>query len=84
MRLFSPPNPARGVTGNVYFGAGLGAYFLKATAPGVSESKTRPGLFGVVGYQFPNPFFLEAKYHLTGKVAGVSANGLALMVGRHF
>lgn len=83
-RLFSPPNPAKSVTGNVYFGLGAGAYFLRASGGGGSESKTRLGGFGVVGYNFPNPFFVEAKYQLVGKVAGVSPTGLALMVGRRF
>lgn len=83
-RIFSPPNPVSGVTGNVYFGLGAGAYFLRASGGGVSESKTRLGGFGVVGYNFPNPFFVEAKYQFVGKVAGVSPTGLALMVGRRF
>ncbi|MBV9865857.1 MAG: hypothetical protein JO316_10925 [Abitibacteriaceae bacterium] len=83
-RLFSPPNPVAGVTGNVYFGLGAGAYFLRASGPGGSASKTRPGAFGVVGYQFPNPFFVEAKYHIVGKVVGVSPTGLSLMIGRRF
>ena len=43
--------------------------------PGVSASKTVPGGFGVVGYQFPNPFFVEAKYRITGSVNGVDAKG---------
>jgi len=85
-KVFSPPNPAQRLTGNVYFGVGAGAYFLRASdsALGVSQSKTVPGAFGVVGYQFPNPFFVEAKYRVTGSVSGVNANGLTLMVGRNF
>lgn len=83
-RIFSPPNPVSGVTGNVYFGLGAGAYFLRASGRGASINKTRLGGFGVVGYQFPNPFFVEAKYQFVGKVAGVSPTGLALMVGRRF
>jgi hypothetical protein len=84
-RLYGAPNPAAGVTGNVYFGVGAGAYFLRASGGGVSDSATRLGGFGVVGYQFPSRYFLEAKYHLVaGKVAGVRPNGLALMIGRTF
>jgi len=83
-KVFSPPNPAQGLTGNVYFGLGAGAYLLRVSGPGVSESKTVPGGFGVVGYQFPNPYFVEAKYRVTGSVQGVDANGLTLMVGRNF
>lgn len=83
-RYFQPPNPAKSLTGNVYAGAGLGAYFLRGQVGGVSDSKTTIGGFGSVGYQFPNPFFVEAKYHLTGKVQGLRGGGLTLMVGRHF
>ena len=84
-KTFGPPNPLSGVTGNVYFGAGVGAYLLRASGGGVSDSATKPGAFGMVGYQFPNPYFVEAKYHLIGgKVGGIRANNLAVMVGRHF
>lgn len=84
-QVFSAPNPAAGITGNVYFGLGFGAYFLRASGGGVSESKTRLGGFGMAGYQFPNAFFVEAKYHLvSGKVAGLSPNGLAFLLGRRF
>lgn len=84
-RLFGPPNPLAGATGNVYFGAGAGPYFVRARGGGVSDSATKLGGFGLLGYQFPNKFFVEAKYHLvSGKVAGVRPNGLALLVGRSF
>lgn len=84
-QVFSPPNPASGVTGNVYFGVGAGVYFLRASGGGVSESKTRLGGFGMAGYQFPNAFFVEAKYHLvSGKVADLSPNGIAFLMGRRF
>ncbi len=39
-RYFAPPNPASSLTGNVYFGAGLGPYFLRASNGGGSTSKT--------------------------------------------
>lgn len=84
-KTFGPPNPAARVTGNVYAGVGVGAYLLRASGGGVSDSGTKVGGFGMVGYQFPNPYFVEAKYHLIGgKVGGVRANNLAVMVGRHF
>jgi hypothetical protein len=83
-RYFAPPNPLGGVTGNVYFGAGLGAYFVKADNGVTSDSSVKPGGFGVVGYQFPNPYFIEAKYHIVGKTNGINPSGFALMVGRHF
>ncbi len=83
-RYFQPPNPAKSLTGNVYAGAGLGAYLLRGQVGGVSDSKTSIGGYGAVGYQFPNPFFVEAKYHLTTKVSGLRPGGLTLMVGRHF
>ena len=83
-RIFAPPNPVAGVTGNVYFGIGVGAYFLRASGGGASESKTRPGGFAMAGYQFPSALFVEAKYHVTGEVAGLSPNGVALLLGRRF
>jgi hypothetical protein len=54
------------LTGNVYFGAGLGAYFVKADNGVTSDSSVKPGGFAVAGYQLPNPYFVEAKYHLVG------------------
>ena len=83
-RYIQPPNPVGALTGNVYFGAGVGAYLLRAQAGGVSDSKTTIGGYGSVGYQFPNPYFVEAKYHLVGKVNGLRPGGLAITVGRHF
>lgn len=83
-RYFQPPNPAGALTGNVYFGAGLGAYLVRGQVGGASDSKTTIGGYGSVGYQFPNPYFVEAKYHLVGKVNGLRPGGLAIMVGRHF
>ena len=83
-RYFAAPNPLAGVTGNVYAGAGLGAYFVRVSTPAASDSNVTPGAFGVVGYQLPNKYFLEAKYHIAGKVGGVRPNGIAVMVGRSF
>jgi hypothetical protein len=83
-RYFAAPNPLAGVTGNVYTGAGLGAYFVRVSNPVASESKVAPGAFAVVGYQLPNKYFIEGKYHIATKVGGVRPSGLALMVGRSF
>lgn len=83
-RYFSAPNPLAGVTGNVYGGLGAGAYLVRASTPTDSESKATIGGFGVVGYQFPSKLFVEAKYHVAGRVGGVRPGGLALMVGRSF
>ncbi len=83
-RYFSPPNPLKSVTGNVYAGAGLGAYIVRASTPLASQSKTTLGGFGVVGYQFPSKLFIEAKYHLVGRVDNARPGGLAIMVGRSF
>jgi len=85
-RLFSPPNPAAGATGNVYFGFGGGVYFLHRGGDD-SGDQTTIGGFGVAGYQFPKTilFFdlIEAKIHLAlGSVKGMSPNGLTFMVGR--
>ncbi len=54
--LFSLPNPAGGVTGNVYFGLGAGAYLLALRAAGAPAAKPPGGfaLWWVIGF---NPFF---------------------------
>jgi hypothetical protein len=83
-RLYGLPNPAARITGNIYGGAGIGPYFLRASNNNGSTSKTTLGGFGVVGYQFPSKLFVEAKYHVAGRVDGVSPNGLALLVGTSF
>ena len=85
-RTFSPVNPLKVATGNPYFGLGLGAYFLQGDdGNGSSQSKTTFGGFAQVGYQFPNPYFVEAKYQLVAsKADGLSPNGLVLFVGRKF
>ena len=83
-KVLSPPNPAGRITGNVYFGIGAGLYFLRASGDDDSDSKVRPGGFAMAGYQFPNPYFVEAKYHIAGSVSGVSPRGLAILVGRRF
>ena len=85
-RTFGPKNPLKAATGNVYFGAGAGVYFLNGDDGfGASQSKTTFGGFVQAGYQFPNPYFIEAKYQLTaGKADGLSPNGLLLFVGRRF
>ena len=85
-RTFAPINPLKAATGNPYFGVGLGAYFLQGdNGIGSSQSKTTFGGFVQAGYQFPNPYFIEAKYQLTAsKADGLSPNGLLLFVGRKF
>jgi hypothetical protein len=83
-RFYSPPNPFAGKTGNVYFGGGVGVYFLHRGGPD-SDDATKFGIHAVVGYQFPNPWFVEGKYHLvSGGVNGLSPNGLNLFLGRKF
>jgi hypothetical protein len=84
-RTFQPPNPVGGITGSPYFGVGGGAYFLNARNNGDSKSKVAPGVFGQAGYQFPNKFFVEAKYQVVaGKAAGLRPDGLILSIGRSF
>ena len=85
-RTFAPINPLKAATGNPYFGLGIGAYFLNGdNGIGASKSKTTFGGFAQAGYQFPNPYFIEAKYQLVaGKADGLSPNGLVLFVGRKF
>ncbi|WP_157947542.1 outer membrane beta-barrel protein [Abditibacterium utsteinense] len=85
-RTFQPSNPLGRVTGSPYFGVGAGAYFLNGkNSGGESDSKIAPGAFGQAGYQFPNKFFVEAKYQIVaGKVAGLRPNGLVLSLGRSF
>ncbi|HEX8234887.1 MAG TPA: hypothetical protein VF600_02940 [Abditibacteriaceae bacterium] len=83
-KLFGLPNPAAAVTGNIYAGAGIGPYFVRVSRERRSTSETTLGGFGVVGYQFPSKLFVEAKYHVAGRVNRVSPSGLALMIGRSF
>lgn len=84
-QVFSLPNPGAAVTGNVYYGLGVGAYILRGTDNGASENKTTFGGFGVVGYQTPVAYFVEAKYQLVaGKVQGARPSGVLLAVGRRF
>ena len=85
-KTFSPVNPLKVATGNVYFGLGAGAYLLQGDdGIGPSQSKTTFGGFAQAGYQFPNPYFIEAKYQLVaGKADGLSPTGLVLFVGRKF
>lgn len=83
-KIFSPPNPAKLLTGNVYGGVGVGPYFLRASGGGDSDNKTSIGGYAMVGYEFKNKFFLEAKYQVVSKIRGVSPSGLSLMVGRSF
>ena len=85
-RTFGPANPLQAVTGNVYFGLGAGVYFLNGDdGIGSSNSKTTVGGFGQIGYQFPNPYFVEAKYQaVIGKADGLTPNGLVVFVGRRF
>ena len=85
-RTFGPKNPLKIVTGNPYFGLGAGVYFLNGDdGVGSSQSKTTFGGFAQAGYQFPNPYFIEAKYQIVAQKAdGLSANGLMLFVGRRF
>ena len=73
------------VTGHFYYGYGAGAYFLSAANAGVSDSNTRLGGYGLLGYHFPaSAYFVEGKYILTGKVLGTTVNGFAFLVGRDF
>ena len=84
-QIFSAPNPASGLTGNLYYGLGTGVYLLRASGNGDSEDKTTFGGFGVVGYQLPSgAFFIEGKYHVAGSVAGLSPRGLSFTLGRRF
>ena len=85
-RTYGPANPLQAVTGNVYFGLGAGVYFLHGDdGVGRSHDKTTLGGFGQIGYQFPNPYFVEAKYQaVIGKADGLTPNGLLLFVGRRF
>lgn len=88
-KISSPPNPAGRLTGNVYYGAGIGLYFVRASGipqeegDNFSKSRTLFGASLVAGYQTPLSFFIEGKYHLvTGTVNGYSPNGLSLFIGK--
>lgn len=84
-RLYSPPNPTSGLTGNVYFGFGGGLYYLHKGG-GDSDNETTFGGFGVVGYRFPRRLaifdLVEAKFHLVaGSANGLTPNGFTFMAG---
>jgi hypothetical protein len=84
-RLYSPPNPATGLTGNVYFGFGGGLYYLRRGGDN-SDTETTFGGFGVAGYRFPRRVLIfdlvEAKFHLVaGSANGLSPNGFTFMAG---
>ncbi|MBC8102400.1 MAG: hypothetical protein H7Z41_07410 [Cytophagales bacterium] len=88
-KVSSPGNPASGLTGNLYYGLGLGLYFVQASgidAPSgsaTSKSRTLLGTSLVAGYQSPTSFFVEGKYHLVaGSVEGFSPNGFSLFIGK--
>jgi hypothetical protein len=88
-KISSPPNPVGRVTGNIYYGAGVGLYFVQVSGIPQEEAGTfskKRTLFGaslVAGYQTPSSFFIEGKYHLvTGTVEGYSPNGLSLFIGK--
>lgn len=84
-QVFSAPNPAAALTGNVYYGLGAGAYLLRASGNGESRSKTAFGGFGLLGYQLPRVgYFIEGKYHIAGSVEGLSPTGLTVTLGRRF
>jgi hypothetical protein len=76
-------NPVSGVTGNVYYGAGTGAYFVRATGGGQpTGDKVLFGGFLVAGYRTPAKLFVEAKYHLVGgSVEGLKPRGFSLFLG---
>ncbi|MES2464865.1 MAG: hypothetical protein V4671_30235 [Armatimonadota bacterium] len=91
-QISSPQNPVGRVTGSIYYGAGVGLYFVKVTglvrAASVgsfvySKSRALIGTSLVAGYQTPASFFIEGKYHVvTGTVEGYSPNGLSVFVGK--
>lgn len=78
-------NPVAGLTGNIYFGGGVGAYFLHASGGGTSsQSKTRFGAFLQAGYVTPlSGIFIEGKYHfVNGDLNGLGASGLSVFIGK--
>ena len=80
--ISSPPNPASGATGNIYYGGGIGLYFLRVSGGGLpSKDGARFGGYLTIGYQTPTSLFLEAKYITTGEVDGLKPNGFAFYIG---
>lgn len=93
-QIISPPKRAGRATSNIYYGAGVGLYFVRVfdtvdttrLTPSstfvYSKRRTLIGASIVAGYQTPSSFFIEGKYHIvTGTVEGYSPNGLSLFVG---
>lgn len=79
----APPNPAEVLTGNLYYGSGVAAYFVRASGgEQPTGDKVLFGGFLLLGYQSPAKLFVEAKYHLVGgRVEGLRPNGLQVFVG---
>jgi hypothetical protein len=69
--------------GETYYGAGLGAYFVRFSDDVDTESKTKFGANVFVGYG-DKDWLLELKYHFVSKIEGVRPGGFALMAGYKF
>ena len=70
-------------TGQAYYGAGLGAYFVRFADDVGSESKTKFGANVFIGYG-DKDWLLELKYHFVSKIEDVRPGGFALMAGYKF
>ncbi len=68
-----------------YFGAGVGAYFIHASANGGgSTNTTRFGGKINVGVEFQQMYLLEANYTYAGKVSGTTVDGFGIQAGVRF
>lgn len=75
-----------------YYGAGIGVYFLNATAAvrqgtttvSDSEKKTSIGFKVNGGVEFSGSYFVEAAYTVPGSVGGTNLNGFSILGGARF
>ena len=70
--------------GQVYVGAGLGAYFLNASGFFGTSNNTRFGGKVFVGLDLTQGFFLEGGYTYIGSVQGINPSGFMASVGYKF
>jgi hypothetical protein len=69
--------------GNLYFGGGLGVYFVN-TSFLASSNYTEFGGKVFVGYEFSQGFFLEGGFTYITSINGVNPSGFTAVIGKKF
>lgn len=70
--------------GQLFVGAGVGAYFLNSNGFFGSSNNTRIGGKVFVGYDLTQGFYVEGGYTLIGDVNGVNPSGFQAAIGYKF